>query len=656
MAESVEKAALDKADRNKMIKSLLAASLAAAGVGAFVKNLRARKKREEASDVASSKNAIVVPIEKSKFMEGLPTPNQHASEFGSKSVTSSPESAPGDVNAIKRDILRSARKIDFFKRAKDDGADKTDVKDEGKGKPSNEDTGSDRTVLRDQSGRFVSPTDPVAVESSEKKADYDWGKGVWGTLAHPVETAKMVYEAAKDKPVAFAAGGVASIILAAKISDVINKFRREKAKERLENARGEYVKLLESSENEKAAQATEDPRSGAGVLIGASLFVPMAITALVTNRIIENRRREKKREKEMSDSYPEEPVILYKTSEDKSIRITPETALFAIMMKQAMIESAERDEREAMMCKSAFLGGAISNGLSHVQKIGDKIEGMIPGANMEQAEDIVMKVLEDPRNNDILFELAQNPDAGITPDMEKKIRERTSLGGQLDLATVAKAMKDPKFKADLMSRVKTGNRMQNLIVSRATSDDYADTWGKFKDDKINDYLGKTFTKGSVLHRIFSWILRNTGLGNYFAKNHINDYFNSMRSAHQNNVQPQQIVPKNNPNDPKAVEARGVVQNMQPPPITSLNVSAPTGNGQAMPEPPDPLKQKPEPLEPVPNATNAMGGGTMVIRGGNPKPVAQRTPQVVRKPVRTVQKPKANPWEPFRRMGPIPTFR
>jgi hypothetical protein len=237
----------------------------------------------------------------------------------------------------------------------------------------------------------------------------------------------------------------------------------------------------------------------------------------------------------MSDSYPDEPVILYKTSEDKEIRISPETALFAIIMKQELIKSAERDEREALMCKSAQLGkDTIRKGLltvlGGIKNIGDKASNMIPAANIDQAEDIVMKTLEDPRNNDILFELAQNPDAGITDDMIKKVVQRTPHSGMVDLATVARSLYDPKFKADLMSRVKTGNRMQNLIVNRATSDDYADTWGKLKQERINSALGKYFTPGGFMHGILSWILNNTGLGNYFAKNHINDMFANMRKA------------------------------------------------------------------------------------------------------------------------------
>ena len=545
-----EKVAQD--NRSKYVKAMLASAIAAAGIGAVAKNIKERKSRAEANNVSSSSNTIVVPILKSRFMDGLPTPDELKKSRGEgasdananitgqvKNHQQNEELTPEEIASKKKEII-GGRKFDFFgkKAEKSSWSDKTEKSVEGDKRDKNGDKGNDgRVLFRDQNGKFVSPSDPVAVESVEKSAEgegYDWIRGLYNTVFHPIDTAGVMFNAAKDKPVLMTAGAVGSIILAAKISDSINKMRREKSKNRLEDARSKYVELLEGSDGEKTAQAEieqgRDPRVPAGGLIGGAFIVPLALTALVTNRIIENRRNEKKREKEMSDSYPDEPIILYKTSEDKEIRISPETALFAIMIKSAMYESVETEERNFdRLGKEAqvreWFGKKIGQGIG---AIGKAFSGVASPMSVDEASNTVMKMLENPDNNNHFLSLVKNPSGGLTQDAMLEMAGREN---PLEMARLYQTLNDPKLRAQVINNVKTGKRTQDLIISRATDDKYADSWGKFKADKINEALtGYGFQQGGLLHKMFSWILNNTGLGNYFVKNKINDYFAQMRDA------------------------------------------------------------------------------------------------------------------------------
>ena len=546
------------ADRATYVKAMVASAIAAAGIGAVAKNIRERKARAEANNVSTSKNTIVVPVLKSKFMEGLPTPDDlkksrgegesassdtQTSQTAQAAQTAQPSQTmtPEEIAAKKREIV-GGRRVDFFgKRA--EKTEKTEKSDKGEGESKSEgekgekkDEKEGRLLFRDQNGKFVSPSDPVAVESVEKSAEgegYDWTKGIFNTIFHPIDTAGVMFNAAKDKPVLMTAGAVGSIILAAKISDSINKMRRERSKDRLDKARSQYVALLEGGDSEKVAAdipAGQDPRVPAGALIGGAFVVPLALTALVTNRIIENRKNEKKREKEMSDSFPDEPIILYKTSEDKEIRISPETALFAIMVKSAMYESVEAEERnfdrigkEAQV--KEWFGKQIGKGIG---ALGKAFSGVASPMSVDEASNTVMKMLENPDNNNHFLSLVQNPKAGLS---REAMLEMAGRENPLEMARLYQSLNDPKMRSQIINNVKTGKRTQDLIISRATDDKYADSWGKFKTDKINEALtGYGFSQGGLLHKMFSWILNNTGLGNYFVKNKINDYFAQMRDA------------------------------------------------------------------------------------------------------------------------------
>ena len=506
------------------------AGIATAGVGAVAREIKSRKERRKSNDIENNKNVIVVPVKKSKFMEGLPTPEELSAARGEKTKSDTPllsepkavpllpapdgqgsgnnaELSADDLAAKKREILKSrARSVDFFgKRASDQKA----KEDEDKGKDGDKSDLSDATedrsdgsdhddskkedgriLLRDQSGKFVSPTNPVGVVQVEKVADFsEWLSWAGNTIAHPIDTIGKIVNAAKDRPVAYTAGAVGSIYLAAKISDAINKRRRAKAKERLEDAREEYVSLIDG-DNEKTAQ---DPNGMIGTAIGTAFFVPMAITALVTNRIIENRKAEKKRAKQMSDSYPDEPIILYKTSEDKEFEIMPETALALMLIKKAMIEDAERLDVGCGTEKRAIFGWN--------------------SATEEDAVNTAIDVFNDPKNHKLVLDLAQayaDNDRSKIDAAYKALSQNAYVKDKFSKwwTGQSKIISSPEFR----SRLVNSSKFQDALAYKMNND--KDFIG-IRDGMIDDYLGRTFTKGGILHTILSWIAKHTGIGSYY---------------------------------------------------------------------------------------------------------------------------------------------
>lgn len=581
-SESPEKRAASSDERIKYIKAAIVASIAAAGIGALVRSEKSRKDRKKSMDAEKSENAIVVPVKRSKFMEGLPTPSELAASRGESDSAQAPVALPGpsvsdamgadDIAAIKREILRG-RKVDFFgKRAADKEKD-----EEGRGKEVTEEKYDGRTVLRDQTGKFVSPTDPAAVEQV-KEAQL---VGIWDSIAHPIDSAERIGKAIVDKPIMFTAGALGSIYLAKKISDAINSIRRERAKERLDDARQRYVDLLES-DNEKVAQEKgTDVRDLTGTMIGASFFVPLAITALVTNKIIENRRREKAKSKDMSDSYPDEPYILYKVSEDRSMKVSPEAMLTLLSIKRAMIEDAEAEEalRRSGECeKTAQFGKLLVNSL---KRVGSALEGKNKtevlaglkrfGINFTDEEfnkylnnatpfsdndayKAMIESMKDPRNNATLGNMVSgylNRQAGGTYNFNN---DAASFVNAMDPATRA------RFAANMIDKVKFSENgldisdvqksiqgmkdkisadpsMQKLLLERMDAPEYADVWNPIIEGQVNKYLtskeGWGLDPNGFLFKVISWIANNTGLGKYFAKRHLNNMFYAARNPQQN---------------------------------------------------------------------------------------------------------------------------
>ena len=513
----VEKSASTSDDRMKYIKAAIVASVGAAGIGALVRSSRAKKSRQKAMDANQSKNTIIVPVKKNKFMEGLPTPAELAESRGEtgqaqpstvakdeQQVNAAGDMSPEEIALKKRDILRG-RKVNFFgkrassvEKSKSDGPSASVAK-----KEVTEEKYDGRTVLRDQSGKFVSPTDPVGVEQVEKKAL----AGVWDTLLHPIDSAERIGKAMADKPVLFTAGALGSIYIASKISDAINDIRKERAKAKLDSARQKYVDLLEG-ENEKTAQDT-DVRDLTGTVIGTSFLVPMAITALVTNRIIENRRREKAKMKDLSDSYPDDPVILYKTSEGKDVMISPETALVAILVKRAMIESAEAYEN-GIVKKADFDWmhpiDSATEGLASMY-YENKAPVGIENEAMRNAADTAIGYFDKPENEELYL--------GMMKDIEsKKFDDAKAKFKQMIPEDVQRQHSGMFLNNGFIPSLAGYDKFHNSVVGHY-NDPRFKSFAADKKSRIDNYLtfGGALKQGGLLHNILSWFMNTLGLGN-----------------------------------------------------------------------------------------------------------------------------------------------
>lgn len=559
MKENIEKSAMSDAEKMKYVKAAIVSAVATAGIGSFVKEWRTRRSRAKAMKTEDSKNAIVIPIKKTKFMEGLPTPEELASsrgETGNGSVKTDAQAdaaqmSAEDMAAKKKEILRG-RKVNFLGKSaekKDESGREgshsvDDVADEKKSSGSRESKERTSPVLRDQSGRFASPTDPVAVEKAAA-GDGFWG-GLWDTLAHPIDSAGMVLDAAKDKPVMFTAGAIGSVYLAAKISDIINKRRRERAKERLEDARDQYVNILQGENPEKKADAEKtatDPRTMAGTVLGSAFFIPMAITALVTNRIIENRREEKKKQKEMSDSYPDDPIILYKTSDDHEIKMSPEAALAVISVKRGMILSSEMGKfakdvglLERLKSKAKAKAKEVGEGATQMAQVASADPYTI-----QEASEWAANTLSDEKNKNWLLQMsrayADNDDAAAEKAFSDMVLSQKTPESYRFLRTMAQDME--KNKAAVRNYLSTSQKVQDATVRGYSSDDPG--FVKHREELVGKGLAGTFKPGSFLHNIMAWFINTFGIGKNQVVQGINDRFMNARRMAENSSSANPVV-------------------------------------------------------------------------------------------------------------------
>lgn len=547
MANDMKKKAMSEAERQKYVKAAIVAAIGSAGIGALVRSLKAKSDRSKALDVDSSKNAIIVPIKKSKFVEGLPTPDEFAASKKEQKTPSQPklEQAPSfasmdpsDIAARKKEILRG-RKVDFFGKRAAVKAAQPEKKDGGDGPKKGEEVVSEekidgRVVLRGQDGKFVSPTDPVAVQQVEKDA----GMGIWDTITNPGKALGKAWDAAKERPVILTAGALGSIYLAAKISDAINESRRKHAKQRLDGARDRYVELLEE-DNEKKAFDMDVPET-AGTVLGTAFIVPMALTALITNKIISNRNAEKKKAKEMSDSYPDDPVVLYKTSEAKEVRISPDTAVAAIMFKVAMMEAAESGKPCSFIEKNAQNAWEkAKDAFGSARKWGDFLTTGQQEISDADASDMVLGMMENPNNSNYVLDMVKAREANDQPGMQKAFMDMAKKNfdpKNPDKRFVQLAMtygNDPAKQKKLMDSVLTSNRMQDLMVDRFTNEKYKNTFGAYKDELMAKRMG--LKPGGMLANIISWFLNATGLGNHLVKSQMYDKFKGFRDQAAQNA-------------------------------------------------------------------------------------------------------------------------
>lgn len=507
---TVKKADVSDEDKMKILAAMLVAGGGAAGLGAIIRNVAAKKKRAKSRDTERSKNAIIVPVKKTKFLEGLPTPQELAESRGETSASrpaigmDAPapalpapaesiapevvEMSPEEIAAKKKEILRAnSRKFDFFGKA-----------------------------------------------AHCKQADVgDVLKEIGQIFTQPVESGKRFWDSATGKPVLVSAGLLGSIYLAARLTDAINARRRDRSRKELDDARSEYVELLEG--NEKAADG--GVVDGAGVLLGSAYFIPLALSALVTSKIIDNRKREKAKKEEMSDSYPDEPIILYKTSEAREVPMSAPAAIAFIALNREIIKSAELDER---------------NGFSKSAQARDYGPAI--------AE--IRRFAADPSNSDIVAKLVQakyEGDNGAVADAGKELfwNYAKSLGvdekaieeyrktGRSDglissgmeaigkngdrLAAILPALSSPEAQLGLYNALAMDKGFREDVAGRFDSDPaFRAVRDRIVDNEMqNSWFGRTFKKdgliGSAAWGLAKWLGDVTG----YTKKRFNEGLNAV---------------------------------------------------------------------------------------------------------------------------------
>lgn len=502
----------DKKTLLKYLKYAIASGVAAGGIGVAARRIKDENARAKATSLDEHKNVITIPIRKDSFMEGLPTPEELAkSRDGGQVAQITNQLSPDEIAARKKDIVRSnARKLDFFRKAaQDNGVEKPkDEKNDGDGDEKKKK--SDAPVLRDQSGRFASPTDPVAVENAEKTAE-----GIFDMLANPKRTAKELWHSATFKPLALMGGGLASVYIASKIVDAVNKRRRESSKSRVDSERDEYVKLLQEGE-EKSAQAKgkvgDNPLYGAAAVLGGSFLVPALLSAIVVNRMMNQKRKEKDKLSQLSDSYPDEPVILYKTSEADEMEITPEAAFAVLTVKSAMFKALEEEDRE----------------------LGGKVEKEAESMSDVDAVNQTLDMFDDPANASHVLNISKAYSSGDTESAgnafmnmfkaQKNLKDPNGLG---------KALMRPHVRRAILAHP----RLTNRLFTYYTDPKWKETFGGHADEMLGNELSKSFKKDSFLYNIVKWLYSTFGFGKDKVKERIGGMLQS--AAKQQGAEVQQ---------------------------------------------------------------------------------------------------------------------
>jgi len=594
---TIEKKAISPEERSKIIKSMIIAGGGAALIGALARSMK-KKKPEK---IEKNKNAIIVPISQSNFLSDLPTPDEFAQMKGESDGTKVASAAEKPERKAKFDFFKKAS---YSKKAEDSEHEKkNDNKDDP---PKDPVVGSDankpvmaekkddgRIILRGQDGRFVSPADPIAVEKVEKVAEGD-SSGL-DVVLHPIDSVNTVLKAAVDKPVWYTAGALGSIIIAAKISDYINKKRVEQTKRNLGRAREKYIELL----NEKSAGVLDTT----GTVLGASFIIPFALAAIIKNRMIEKEKKEAKKRKEMTNSYPDDPVILYKTIDDKEVGIPPKVAMAAIMVKRAMILSSEM-EKMSQDAGSAtgttpnpnpatpsgsgnvtvgnsktpsfgfgneFVNAMFPTGATAIE--GAKLIGKGFGKSMspttnplnsapaamdytgwdyafrnsnldpysaDEATNYLTTKLTDKDNSEHLLNLAQSYTGGGMKDPTKMLEPMMGLMnkyGKKDEATLRffGAINDPKIRQQVMSNMSRSQKLNDELVDNMKNNE---KWNDYVNNLVENGangvpgLNATFKPGSILHSLVSWFMRTFGIGKDKVIQGMNDMFAKARREYE----------------------------------------------------------------------------------------------------------------------------
>lgn len=570
-AIGMRKSAMSSEEKRKWLFYAILSAAGTAGAAAILRDVSTNKKRAKKLDARHSKNAIVVPVPINDFMKDLPSPADVAASksdvapslesAASASSGASYEMTPEEIAAKKRSIL-SGRKINFFSKAaegdggaspgKEEPADKPKgtSEDKPKEKPE-EDEGESRkeetsepAAPRDQLGRFVSPTDPVGVAHAEKSAQFS-------SLLKPLGGPEELLGAAMNRPLAASVGILGSVVLAAEISKAIRERRKEKSKKLMEEAQNQYASLIGGG-SEKTAQI--EKRSGSlasliGETGGYALFVPAALAAIVTHKIISNRKKDKLAAKDKNNSYPDEPMIFYETKMGEAKPISAETALMMIMTKRAMIEDIERAYAErGELEKNAQWNFSMSQQPPNPA-----------GTGLKPHVDYVMKAITDPRNRGKLLQLMKDLRRGGSPNIADRIGDMEGIGWWGSPSGFSRVAKTPEFREAILS----DPRLEEYLVDNFNTDK---DWQAFRDNEVekgmSDWAANGnwfsnlfggFEKGGLMHQIMMWLAKTFGMGAGRERfnNEVRGRIGGMRDAASN-----QVAYRNFVNDTRKLYGKG----------------------------------------------------------------------------------------------------
>ena len=496
-------------DKKKYLKAAILSAISVAGVGAFVRNWKAKNDRKKKFDFAKNRDAIVIPVYEDKFMSDVQSPDEREKEMEGKVVE--------DSSPLGGFFDFFSKKSEHNRTDDTEGGEKKDVETPVNEKKVTEEKIDGRVVLRGQDGKFVSPTDPVAVKDIEKDAEM----GFWDSVLHPVDFTKNLGQAFVDYPLAITGGALGSILLATKIVDYLNKKRKRNSENRVEDARDRYISLLEGSEGSEKKAGIDVP-GVAGTVLGTAFFVPMALAAMVTNKIIENREAEKKKRASMADSYPHDPVFLYNVVGGEKIAMSADRALSLMMFKTAMVASCEEIDLE----KSAQSGPHVplfnprgeESPFAYLLRKGFKAIRGHDDIDVKEAKKGILDVLsKNPKEFlDIIRARSEGDNERSSDLLRKLIMEKNKDFGEKLYESGYRT--DPDMRNALENEIYGSPELTKLVANRFTDDKYKDTFGAYADELIGKKLG--LRQGSFLHKILLWLMNAFGMRNELIKGEV----------------------------------------------------------------------------------------------------------------------------------------
>ena len=281
-------------NKKSFIKNTILGLIAGAGVTSLYN-------MATADDKENTDNEIAVPLSRRNFMKAVRgSGKKEEKKDTAKSVADTSDMNAKDLDALKRAILaKRASCLDSVKHVSKPSSAEMSLNFLAKG---------DHAVTRDKKGRFVS-ADPSDKPKNEKKAgisDYlpDSANGYIGDM------------------LGLTGGGVAGVYLSKLL---IDRIKINKEKKRLEAARRRYADRISREVNdvdEPYYSKTAEDRGLIGTTLGMAGLIGLGtagMAAMVTYRIMENRRKEQEKtlDKDTS-SYPDNKFVRFTFPKDKT--------------------------------------------------------------------------------------------------------------------------------------------------------------------------------------------------------------------------------------------------------------------------------------------------------------------------------------------------